>query len=68
MSELKWSFTCPECGGHTIVIEARMNLIVNQDPETGEYETTPSEDGYTYDRDDYAYCVDCEFGEQMKYF
>ena len=39
MSEPKWAFTCPECGGHRISIEARIMLIVDQNPETGEFET-----------------------------
>ena len=72
MSEPKWAFTCPECGGHRISIEARIMLIVDQNPETGEFETYPSDNDNdnepNYDRDDWACCMDCDHDEQLKYF
>ena len=68
MSGQKWSFTCPECGGHRISIEARVVLRVAQYPETGEFETFMDDPDANYDRDDWAYCMDCDHDEQLKYF
>ena len=64
----KWTFTCPECGGHDITIEARVYLRVLQDPETGDYTTSRigDESEYAYDNDDWATCDDCDNQGRLK--
>jgi hypothetical protein len=62
----KWTFTCPECGGHNITIEARVYLRVIQSPETGDYTTSQIDSEPGYDTDDWATCDDCNNQSRLK--
>jgi hypothetical protein len=62
----KWTFTCPQCGGHDITIEASVYLRVIQNPETGDYNVSQIDGEPIYDTDDFAQCDDCGYSGRLQ--